>query len=183
MDFKQFDVVKVTKKTRSRSNLNKAEVGVSYLVTSIYESPQYGTIKLYLVDSEGKEYFTTDKCVNKLFHLRKNPGEDWDPIIQKKWVRAKKIWAEKNYMAVVLTHFYNSQGLPYVQTRDGSAFLVASVFNLNKKFWLNTKHIHDDDLNHFKRPPGEVNNKNSGEASGAVSVRIPVWLAKKNVLK
>lgn len=179
MIFRKFDVVKVEKQTRGKFN-KKAKPGETYLVTSIYES-HYGTIKLFLIDEECNQFGTTSTCATKLYNV--------DDLSKKKdnsfWAKVKKKWMDKTYVPIIVNHFYGTNGMPIITSRDSSAALVSDIRNTKQSqgkdgaFWLNSSLVHDDDVEMFLTSSliPDVNKK--GEPSNAIAVRVPVWFAKK----
>ena len=180
MNFKKFDIVKISKSTRAYHAFKKAVPGEMYMIVSMYTSPHYGTTKLFLVDSKGVDHFTTDVCAEK--HLSYSAYKKVSP--EGVWVQAKKIWMERNYMPVVFTHFYNSLGMPTVTSRDESAVFVTPIkqYSKDKKngVWLNKSMVHDDDIKMLMTSSLAPKEEMKGKPSSAVCVRVPVWFAKKN---
>ena len=182
MSFNKFDIVRVVKKTRARHAFKKAMPGETYMIVSKYTSPDYGTTKLFLVNSEGEDYYTTDVCAE--VHLTYTSFKKVSP--QGIWVEAKKKWMEKNYMPVVFTHFYNAYGMPTVTSRDESAVFVMPINKVSKDkdkkdgVWLNKNMVHDEDIKMLMTSSMAPKEEMKGEPSSAVCVRVPIWFAKKN---
>ena len=176
MNYNKFEVVKILKSTRGKSYEKKAVVGESYLITSLYTT-KFGTTKLYLVNEKCEPFFSTESCVEKLYSV-----DNLRPISEK-WLNVKKEWMSENYIPIVVSHFYNSQGFPLIETKDSSAVLVSDIRNSKSsfpnQFWLNKSLIHDDDIITCFTSSLPPNFEKKGEASSAFSVRVPKWFAKK----
>jgi len=176
----KYDVVSVVKKTRVKpfGEYKVANKGNDYLVVSFYVN-NFGTKKLYLTNEEGENFIASSNSVSKLFNLEEKEAKDNSDY--KKWENARKAWMDKSYVPVYLTHFYDYSGFPMIISKDSNAALVSDLRKTNSKFWLSKEYVHVDDIKSFftsSLKPGDTDKKNT--PSGAVSVRIPLWLAKKN---
>ena len=184
-EIKQFDLVKVTKKTKSRV-ANKAIPGSLYLVTGVYTNPNFGNVKLYLIDENCEPFVSTPSCVEKQYNVTEVHYESGGEKKKTMWQKVKTNWMTKTYVPVVLSHFYGHDGFPILFTRDKSAALVSDVrcamSDDPKKFWLNVNYVHDDDIQTFMSSSLTPDSDKKNNPSGAFSVRIPVWYAKKNGL-
>lgn len=179
MNFRKFDVVKVEKKTRGKFD-KKAKAGETYLVISVYES-HYGTIKLFLIDEDCNQYGTTSTCATKLYNV-----DDLSKIKDDTyWFKVKKKWMDKTYVPIIINHFYNTNGMPLITSRDNSAALVSDIRDSKKiqgkdnAFWLNSSLVHDDDVEMFLTSSLIPDISKKGKPSNAIAVRVPVWFAKK----
>lgn len=181
----KFDLVRVVKQTKSRVS-NKAKPGSNYLVTGTYQNPNYGNIKLFLINENCEEFVSTPSCVEKLYNVDSIFKEINGKTKETKWQKVKKDWMSKTYVPVILSHFYHSSGLPMIFSNNGSSALVADIRNAQtnspNQFWLTKKLVHDDDIRLFASSSLTPDTKKRGEPSSAFSVRVPLWFAKKNKL-
>jgi hypothetical protein len=177
---KKYDVITAIKKSRVKpyGDIKVAIKDRDYLVTSVYVN-NFGTKKLYLVDESGFDFIISENAASKKFSLYS--GSAKPQFDYKLWFKAKKLWMDRTYVPVYLTHFYDYSGYPMVMSRDSESALVADIRKTDNKFWISKEYVHIEDIKSFftsSMPPENPNKNNT--PSGAVSVRIPLWLAKKN---
>ena len=166
------DLIIVEKNTRGRHTLPKAVKGKNYLVISCYTN-NMGTTKYIVIDRDGQQHFTTEKSAEKIidFDLRQNP----------EWQEAKRAWMDETYVPVFGVHTYDYVGMPYISSRDGKSRLIKPLNDsANTGVWINSSVVHDDDVKLFLSSSFPPNIEKKGQASEAVTFRIPVWLAEKN---
>jgi len=178
--FSKYDVISVVKNSRVKpfGDYKVAVKGNDYLIVSFYVN-NFGTKKLYLVNEEGESFIVSANSVSKLFSLEDKEAKANSNY--KKWENARKTWMDKSYVNVYLTHFYDYSGFPMIVSRDSNAALVSDIRRTGSKFWLSKEYVHVDDIKSFftsSLKPAGPDQKDT--PSGAVSVRIPLWLAKKN---
>jgi len=181
MALRQFDIVRVTRKTRAKfKDLEKALKDDVYMITSMYtpsttwKSFGVPTTKLFLIDKNNKKFFTTDTCVERVCNLY-----DYaiDPSLYSDWIQSKKKWMEEEYVPVMVQHKYNNAGFPMIASRDNQAYLVKPIHNENN-FWINVSQIHDDDIKLFTTSSFPVDREKKDMPAEAVTVRVPLWFAK-----
>lgn len=176
----KYDVITVVKKSRVKpyGDLRVAIKGEDYLVVSTYTN-NFGTTKLYLVDKKGFDFIVSENAISKKFNLNNVKSKEIKDY--EDWSSARKLWMDRTYVPVYLTHFYAWSGYPMVISRDSNSALVADIRKTNHKFWLSKEYVHIEDIKSFftssLKPKSNADHDNP---SGAVSVRIPLWLAKKN---
>jgi hypothetical protein len=191
MPIRKLDVVEVIKSTRAKvkEGFFKARKGEKYLVLSSYTSSYThgfntsSTTKLFLCDLEGQNKFiTTNTCVNSLFNLGDHVAKfetDYE-----KWYKAKKLWMDKEYIPAIVFNHYDYRGFPVTLSNQEDAALVSPLRDCDRKVWIGLDHVHDDDiklLTSSSLPPvssSELSKKDNSRSS-TVTVRIPMWLAKK----
>ena len=173
--FQKNDLLFITKNTRGRHSLPKAEKGKKYLVLSSYTN-QLGTTKYIVINEMGTEHFTTEKSAEKVndFKLETSPI----------WSRARTSWMDENYIPVFATHKYAYSGMPYVSSRDGNSRFVRPIAakNDNDGTWIHKDYVHDHDVKLFMSSSFPPNIDKQGELSETITFRIPIWLAAKNGL-
>lgn len=186
MTIEKYDIVTVTKKTRSKTKngFYKAEVGKTYLVTSVYRYQQnYGrscvtSTKVFLCDEEGNNnYISTDACLERLYNLNsfkitRNTEVD-------KWLNVRKAWMDKTYVPLIMWHRYGYDGFPITSSKDGNAVLVSPFNNKDEKVWLSRDHVHVDDINTAFSSSLEPNGDLKNSLSEAFTVRVAEWIYKK----
>ena len=192
----KYDVVTIVKKSRIKpyGDLKVAVKGNDYLVVSTYTN-NFGTTKLFLVDEEGCDFIVTENAVSKKFNLDNIQRMSANPIksafslnnVKTKeekereiWSNARKLWMDKTYVPVYLTHFYAYSGYPMIMSKDSSSALVADIRKINNNFWLSKEYVHVEDIKSFFTSSLTPKSSEHNNPSGAVSIRIPLWLAKKN---
>jgi len=191
MTIRKFDVVDVIKSTRAKvkEGFFKAKKGQKYLVVSSYTSSySHGfntssTTKLFLCDLDGQnKYVTTDTCVERAYNLGDHIAK-FEPDYEK-WRQAKKLWMDKEYIPAIVFNHYDYRGFPVTLSKQEDAALVSPLRDCNRKVWIGLDHVHDDDiklLTSSSLPPvsaSDLSNKDNSR-SETVTVRIPMWLAKK----
>jgi len=192
MTIRKFDVVEVIKSTRAKvkEGFFKAKKGEKYLVISSYTSSySHGfnntssTTKLFLCDIEGQnKYVTTDTCVERIYNLGDHIAKFETGF--KEWTRAKKLWMDKDYIPAIVFNHYDYRGFPVTISKQEDAVLVSPLRDCNRKVWIGLDHVHDDDiklLTSSSLPPmssSELRNRDNTR-SETVTVRVPMWLAKK----
>jgi|TARA_R110000823_G_scaffold199313_1_gene330425 hypothetical protein len=170
--FAKNDLIFIVKTTRGRHSLPKAEKGNNYLVLSFYTN-QMGTTKYVVLGKNGKEYFTTEKSAEKV--------EDFTFKTSTVWSRAKRLWMDETYVPVFGVHTYDYVGMPYVSSRDGKSRLIKPLGkSIVNGTWINKEFVHDDDVKLFLSSSFAPDATKKGQASEAVTFRIPLWIAEKN---
>ena len=175
----KYDVINVVKKSRVKpyGDLRVAVKGNDYLVVSTYTN-NFGTTKLYLVDEKGFDFIVSENSVSKKFNLNNLQSKEIKDY--EKWSNARKLWMDRTYVPVYLTHFYAYSGYPMVMSRDSCSALVADIRKTSDKFWLSKEYVHIEDVKSFFTSSLKPKASEHNNPSGAVSIRIPLWLAKKN---
>ena len=175
---KKNDLAYITKNTRARHSLPKAEKGKKYLVLSSYTN-QLGTTKYVVINENGKEHFTTEKASEKVdVFILKN---------SETWMHARKMWLDETYVPVFGVHTYDYIGMPYVSSRDGEARYIKKLDAFAKSHssvadgvWINKSQVHDADVKLFMSSSFPPDAKKQGELSETVTFRVPMWLAEKH---
>lgn len=176
----QYDVIFVTKNTRAKSRgAKKAEKGKKYLVTSWYKSI-HGTVKIFCIDHSLESFVTTSSCAKTIFNIYKTGSSEIKSEISL-WQKSLIDWKTKTYVPVMLMHYYSWEGNPITTTKNGESVLVGRPLqeSSEKAFWLNKKHVHDEDVIFLNRSSFKQDKRLKGRMSEVFSVRIPSWLESK----
>lgn len=162
---KKGDLVYVTGKTRGRFGaLDVAPPGAYGLVIASWSSSM-GTPKITILQEDGTEVATTGSCARVWgnFHITGARDEGWYEI----WLN----WMDATYIPVIVQREKGFRK-PWATSRDGKSVLVKPLAghaaSHNGKLWLGQAQVHPDDWRSM-----------SESSESCVSVRIPVWLAKK----
>ena len=97
--FQKNDLLFITKNTRGRHSLPKAEKSKNYLVLSSYTN-QLGTTKYIVINEMGVEHFTTEKSAEKVEEFK---------IINLKNEKNYNINVNKNETKFIKANIYNSK--------------------------------------------------------------------------
>lgn len=153
------DLVYVTGKTRGRFGALDIALPGSYGLVISRWSSSMGTPKLAILQEDGTEVATTASCVRVWDHLR--AASEWYDI----WVR----WMDSTYVPIIVLR---EKGFKrdWAVSRDGSSVLVKPLrgSTASGKLWLSQDKVHPVDWQSL-----------SASSESCVSVRVPVWLAKK----
>ena len=157
------DLVYVTGKTRGRFGaLDVAHPGSYGLVISCWTSSM-GTPKVCILQEDGSEVATTGSCVRVWgsFQTTGARDEKWYDI----WLR----WMDETYVPVIVCR---EKGFKrkWAKSRDGRSVLVKPLNGTmaGGKMWLGVDKVHPVDWEKMQQ-----------SEDSCVSVRLPVWLAKK----
>jgi hypothetical protein len=158
------DLVYVTGKTRGRFGaLDIAKPGAYGLVISRWTSSM-GTSKISILQEDGTEAATTGSCVRVWgsFQTTGARDEKWYDI----WLR----WMDETYVPIIVQR-EKGYKRPWATSRDGKSVLVKPLASTTRagKVWLSVDKVHPDDWQSLS----------SERPDPCVSVRVPVWLAKK----
>ena len=157
------DLVYVVGKTRGRfGSLDVAAPGTYGLVISRWTSSM-GTPKVCILQEDGSEAATTGSCVRIWgnFHTTGARDEKWYDI----WLR----WMDETYVPVIVCRQKGFKA-QWATSRDGKSVLVKPLAGTGSagKMWLAQDKVHPEDWE-----------KMTQSEESCVSVRLPVWLAKK----
>jgi len=157
------DLVYVVGKTRGRFGaLDVALPGAYGLVISRWTSSM-GTPKVCILQEDGVEVATTGSCVRVWgnFHKTGARDEKWYDI----WLR----WMDETYVPIIVCRQKGFKA-QWATSRDGKSVLVKPLSGAGGvgKMWLARDKVHPEDWE-----------KMAQSEESCVSVRLPVWLAKK----
>ena len=164
------DLVWVVSRTRGRfGSLEKATPGVHGVVISKWSSSM-GTPKICILCEDGEERATTQSCARtfntmddfRSGHCRRKDAPDW--------VATLNNWMERTYVPIIVQREPGYGRSKWAQSRDKTAYLVKAL-NTKSKIWLNRGKVHPADWDAM-----------TTSDSRCVSVRVPVWVAKKSGL-
>ena len=167
---KKGDLVYVTGKTRGRFGAQPtAPRGASGLVVSRWTSSM-GTTKLSILRDNGETAATTGSCARVWGRLYSYGFDDPKPPIgdsMEYWYGIWIEWMNKTYIPVIVCKEAGFRG-GFAQSRDGRSILVKSLQS-REKVWLSSDKVHPHDWKELKT-----------SFESCVSVRLPLWLAKKS---
>jgi len=184
--YKKNDIVLCNKTTRGKHFIEKAKPGEHYIVTSYFVN-NFGTCKLFLVDSKGDQFFTTDNCVSiavdaKTFKYKNDESvtEEQKKLIEI-FEKGKIAWMDKTYVPVFASHLYDYSGHPVLTSKDNGAVLFKKLTG-GEKIWINKDMVHENDMKLFLSSSLAPDPGKKGEISETISFRVPSWFAEKKGL-
>ena len=162
------DLVYVVSKTRGRFGaLDVAQPGAHGLVISRWVSSM-GTPKLVILQADGSETATTATCARIWGNMHTTGARD------EKWYEVWIRWMDETYVPIIVTRqegWGKGSKSKWATSRDGRSVLVKPLRGngTHGKLWLAEDKVH----------PHDWQSLTSEESKPCVSVRVPVWLAKK----
>jgi hypothetical protein len=166
------DLVWVVSRTRGRFGaLALADIGSHGIVISSWSSKAYGTQKICILCADGIERATTASCARTYNTLSNyHIVEGWINPDEPEWDVVYAAWMTATYVPIIVQRQAGYGRGRWAQSRDKTAYLVKSLSS-QSKIWLNKDKVHPEDWT-------EMNKSDSV----CVSVRVPVWVAKKSGL-
>jgi hypothetical protein len=170
------DLVWVVSKTRGRFGaLEVADIGAHGIVISSWTSASFGTPKICILCHDGVERATTASCARTYSTLidyseRVRSGGSDRHRGEPAWETVYYAWMNDTYVPIIVQREKGFGRARWAQTRDKSAYLVKPI-NTRGKMWLNRDKVHPDDWETMLKSD-----------SVCVSVRVPVWVARKGGL-
>lgn len=161
------DLVWVTKKSRGKFGaMTKAIPGEYGMVISSWSSSM-GTPKITFITEQREERAITASSVRVW-------GNKANPQHTERWNNVHRQWMDESYIPVIVVRKmkdkrYQRPGKNlYVMSRSGDSTLVNPISNPNMQLWLPQSKIHPDDWEQIVAAKQQC-----------LSVRMPIWMAKK----
>lgn len=170
------DIVFCTKATKGRHVKEKAVPGKYYIVTGKFEN-SFGTVKIFLLNEEGKEFFSTDACLERIASSKDiSIPRELKPVVSS--LKEGKIkWMDETYVPVFGIHTYANSGMPIVSSLDNNAVLLTSF--KGDKIWVNKNVVHENDIKILMTSSFPPDTNKKGEKSEAITFRVAPWFADK----
>jgi hypothetical protein len=165
------DLVWVVSKTRGRFGaLEVAGIGAHGIVISSWTSASFGTAKICILCDDGAERATTASCARTYNTFSDYSAGRNHHTAEPAWGAVYYAWMNDTYVPIIVQREKGYGRTKWAQTRDKSAYLVKPI-NTRGKMWLNRDKVHPDDWEAM-----------SVSDAACVSVRVPVWVARKGGL-
>ena len=162
---KKGDLVYVTGKTRGKFGaMERAMPGASGLVISRWSSSM-GTPKVCILQEDGQERATTGSCVRIWGSFQTTGARD------EKWYDIWLKWMDDTYVPIIVTREAGwGKHATWAMSRDGNSVLVKPLCGggYQGKLWVARDKVHPVDWESMSK-----------SSESCVSIRVPVWLAKK----